>query len=199
MTRNRLIIGLTGGSGSGKSIVAKAAKDLGFSHIDTDTVGHEVILKPKPAYYEILNTFGTLVLNSHGEIDRKKLGDIVFNDAYKLAKLSKITHPAITDYIINNSAEMTIVDGAVLHQVPELIKMCKYIICVSNSTERRIEFICKRDNISAEQATKRINSQPDNNFYENLSNFVIVSDCTEDELYNKAYNLIKRCIIEKDC
>ena len=199
MKQNKLIIGLTGGSGCGKSVVSKAASDLGFVHIDTDKLGHDVILKPNKAYYDIIAEFGTDILGEDGEINRKKLGNIVFSDADNLAKLNDIVHPSIVKKTKELLGKYSIIDGAVLHQTKEIIDMCDFIIAVTNSDERRIDFICKRDNISVEAAMKRIKSQPDNNFYADLADVVINSDSDIDELYNKSIKVIKECISEKNC
>ncbi len=197
MMQNKFIIGLTGGSGSGKSIVAKAAVDLGFKHIDTDVLGHEVILKPNEAYYQLIKEFGEEILDDKKAIDRKKLGKIVFSDSEKLKLLSSITHPAIIKKTKEMLSELTIIDGAVIHLTPEILELCDVTISVINSDERRVEFICKRDGISEESAKKRMSSQPDNNFYSNFADIVIQSDCNIDELYEKSKVIIRKCISEK--
>lgn len=194
---NKFIIGLTGGSGCGKSVVAKAATDLGFVHIDTDKLAHEIILKPSESYYRLVETFGETILSENGEIDRKKLGAIVFTDAEKLNLLNSITHPAITEKAKSMLGDFTIIDGAVLHKTPDIVDLCDCIIAVTNSEDRRIKFICKRDNIETEAAKNRISSQPDNDFYANFADIVIHSDCDIEELYNKSIKIIKRCISEK--
>ncbi len=198
MKQNKLIIGLTGGSGCGKSIVAKAAEDLGFVHIDTDKIGHEIILKPNKAYFQLISEFGTEILAENDEINRKKLGEIVFSNPEKLKKLSEITHPAIIEKTKELIDEYTVIDGAVIHQTPEIMKMCHKIIAVTNSDDRRIKFICSRDNISIHKAKDRVKSQPDNEFYSNIADIVIHSDCDIDQLYNKSYDIFKRCISEKN-
>ena len=197
MMQNKITIGLTGGSGSGKSIVASAAVYLGFVHIDTDILGHNIILKPNKTYYDIVKFFGEEILDSNREIDRKKLGEIVFSNPEKLNILSNITHPAIIEKTKNMMGNYTIRDGAVLHQTKEIIDMCDFIIAVTNSHKRRIEFICKRDNISEESAENRIMSQPNNEFYSKFADIVINSNCSIEELYNKSLEIIKRCIGEK--
>jgi len=197
MKQSKLIIGLTGGSGCGKSVVAKAAADLGFTHIDADKLGHEIILKPNKAYYDIIEQFGESIIADNGEIDRKKLGAIVFSDPKKLEILNNITHPAITEKVKSMLCDYTIIDGAVIHKTPEIIKLCNYIIAVTNSDERRIRFICQRDEIGADVAERRIKSQPDNDFYADFADFVIHSDCDIEELYDKSIDVVKRCIGEK--
>lgn len=194
MMQNNIIIGLTGGSGSGKSIFAKAAADFGFTHIDADVLGHDIIKKGEIAYDRIVNSFGNAILGDDGEIVRRKLGDIVFTNNEKLELLNSIIHPLITEKITSMINGPTVIDGAVLHKTPDIIKICDYIVAITNSTERRVKFICNRDHIDEETALKRISSQPDNDFYSQNADFVINSDSNADELYKKSIETIKRCI-----
>lgn len=91
-----MVIGITGGIGSGKSLVTKFLQAIfGAAVIDTDTVGHEVMEIGTKAYYEILETFGKEVLAKDESIDRKILGDLVFTNEEMLSKLNDIIHPAV--------------------------------------------------------------------------------------------------------
>ena len=89
------VIGLTGGIASGKSTATVFLEKMGCISLDADKIGHEVYLKGMPAYSKILNTFGLGVMNKHEEIDRQKLGQIVFADKKMLDKLCKIVWPEI--------------------------------------------------------------------------------------------------------
>ena len=91
------VIGLTGGIGTGKSVVAQILAEQGAAILDADRVGHEVYLPGRPAYEDILVEFGEDVVAADGSIDRKKLGPIVFSDPEKLARLNAITHPRMKD------------------------------------------------------------------------------------------------------
>lgn len=193
MMQNNIVIGLTGGSGCGKSIFAKAAVDLGFTHIDADVIGHNIIKKGSVAYNKIICSFGKEILDENGEIIRRKLGEIVFSDADKLELLNSILHPLITNEITSMINGPTVIDGAVLHKTPDIIKLCNYIVAIINSTERRIKFICDRDKIDKTSALKRISSQPDNDFYSKIADIVIDSDSDAEALYNKSIEVIKRC------
>ena len=89
------VIGITGGIGSGKSTVAGFLADLGAVVIDADKVGHEVFAPNTEAWRRVVVAFGRQLLASDGEIDRKQLGKIVFNDPDALARLNQILHPRI--------------------------------------------------------------------------------------------------------
>ena len=91
------VIGLTGGIGTGKSVVAEILRERGALILDADRVGHEVYLPGRPAYEDIVAEFGQDVVAEDGTIDRKKLGPIVFGDPSKLARLNAITHPRMKE------------------------------------------------------------------------------------------------------
>lgn len=90
-----VVIGLTGGIGTGKSEVSKLLQELGAVVIDADRLGHEAYRPHTEAWQEVVAAFGSDILQPNGDIDRKKLGQIVFNDAAALAKLNAIMHPKI--------------------------------------------------------------------------------------------------------
>src|SRR4030042_38837 len=93
------VIGLTGGIGSGKSMVAQFLAELGAVIIDADKVGHEVFKPGTEAWREVVAAFGKQILNTKGEIDRKKLGEIVFGNPELLSQLNIITHPKINEAV----------------------------------------------------------------------------------------------------
>ena len=91
------VIGLTGGIGSGKSTVSQCLAELGAVIIDADKVGHEAFKPDTEAWHQVVATFGGQILTPSGEVDRKKLGEIVFNDPESLSKLNQIMHPRMYD------------------------------------------------------------------------------------------------------
>ncbi len=93
------VIGLTGGIGSGKSTVSQYLAELGAVVIDADKVGHEAFKPGTEAWREVVNTFGREVLTPAGEVDRKKLGEIVFDNPESLLRLNQIMHPRMYDMV----------------------------------------------------------------------------------------------------
>jgi len=91
------VVGLTGGIGTGKSVVAGILREQGALILDADRLGHEVYIRGRPAYDDIVAEFGRDVIADDGTIDRKKLGPIVFGDRVKLARLNAITHPRMKE------------------------------------------------------------------------------------------------------
>ena len=95
-----MIIGITGSIGSGKTTAAKIFSRHWYTRIDADEIGHQII-KNKEVKDKIIKNFGNSVLDKNKQIDRAKLGDIVFNDDAQLKKLNSITHPSIIKNIKN--------------------------------------------------------------------------------------------------
>lgn len=178
-------IGLTGGSGTGKSYVAGIFEKYGIKSINTDIIAAEVCKKETPCLYEIKDWFGGTVLNADGTLNRRLLGNIVFSDKQKLNKLNEITHKYILaecKEIIKEYAKSdcfaALVDAPLLFE-SKFNYLCDYIISVAADTEVRIMRITERDGITEEAALKRIENQHDNNFFINNSDYII---------YNNPYN-----------
>ena len=99
------VIGLTGGIGTGKSVVAEILREQGAEILNADLVGHEAYLPGTPVYDDIVAEFGRDVVAEDGTIDRKKLGSIVFSSPDKLARLNAITHPRMKEMMREKLAE----------------------------------------------------------------------------------------------
>jgi dephospho-CoA kinase len=95
MSRQAITIGLTGGIGTGKSTVARILAELGAHVINADVVGHEIYQPHTPGWHQVVDAFGQDIVDADGSIDRRKLGQIVFNDPGALARLNAIVHPLI--------------------------------------------------------------------------------------------------------
>ena len=156
------IIGITGGIGAGKSTVCEEFKKYGACIIDADKISHQVTAKNGSAYAEIVENFGTDVLKSDGEIDRKKLAGIVFSDQNELEKLNYITHKHIfekmREEITSSDRELIILDVPLLFSADFDIK-CDYKIAVVANLQERIKRVMFRDGISRDDVLKRIDAQ----------------------------------------
>ena len=165
-----MIIGLTGGIASGKSTVAKMFKELGAKIVDADELGHRVILPGKPAWKKVVNLFGPEILKDDLNIDREKLGKIVFNDPEGLKNLNAITHPEIIKLIAKEikeakkrsspeeKEEILIVDAALIYEA-KIDNLMDKIIVVYTEEEEQFRRLGQRSNLSKEEALKRIKSQ----------------------------------------
>lgn len=168
MIQNKtMVIGITGGTGTGKSTVCSMIKKhCKCVVIDADKIGHKVIKKGNRAYLEILEKFGTGILDKNLEIDRKKLGEIVFSDKEKLKILDSITLKYIKEDIISyinffkekQFLELIVIDAPLLIET-KLNTVVDKVWVVHSSIEDRIQRLQKRTNLDKEQIIKRINSQ----------------------------------------
>ena len=175
MTQNKKIIGITGGSGAGKSYISQELRKMGFAVIDADEVAHKSINK-ESCKEELCAYFGKNIL-SNGNIDRRKLGEIVFRDPRKLEKLNKITHKYIlsdiADEITKANGNTIFVDGAVL--IESGIK-CDVMIGVLADKKVRISRIMSRDGITGEIAAERISAQKPDSFYEKNCGIIVLNN-----------------------
>jgi dephospho-CoA kinase len=160
-----ITIGLTGNSGCGKSTVAAALKKKNCIICDCDKVAHENMAKGGVAYSDIVAEFGEGILLENGEIDRKKLGGIVFNDKEKLEKLNSLTHLHITEKILADKEEakrkncdFLLVDAPLLLEA-NMQNLVDAVWVVTADYEKRIERILERDGITREMAEKRFKNQ----------------------------------------
>lgn len=180
------IIGITGNSGSGKSVVSEVISEKGGFIIDADKIAHDIILKGNVAYDEIIKGFGNDILNDDGQIDRKKLGNKVFNNKKSLELLNSITHKHIVEIIKkkideerNNSHSCIIVDAPLLIET-NLHTLCSKVWLVYADREKRIQRIIKRDGISRELAEARIKNQTP---YDKLKKYAhIITDNSGDDI-----------------
>ena len=160
-----MVIGLTGGIASGKSTISSMLKELGASIVDADLIARSVVQKGEKAYNEIVQYFGEKILMPNGEINRKKLGHIVFSDHAKLEKLSSITHPQIINKIKekveeyrSEGAKVIVIDAAILIE-SGLNSYCDSIWLVSVDKEIQLSRLMERDKFAYIDALNRINAQ----------------------------------------
>ena len=169
MTRNNgriTIIGITGNSGSGKSLIAAFCSEFGAYVINADDINHENMTVGKPAYDEIVGIFGADVLDEHGAIDRRKLGAKVFDDKEQLRILVDITHKHVITETLRRIAETAANPGDyrfIVIDAPLLIEAglherCDEVWLVTADYETRLARVRSRDKLGDEQITKRFAS-----------------------------------------
>ncbi|MCI9355151.1 MAG: dephospho-CoA kinase [Firmicutes bacterium] len=174
------VIGLTGGTGSGKSIVSAFLQQNGAYIIDADEIAHGIIERGKPAYEELTNYFGGAILDQDRNILRKKLGSIVFTNKEKLDFLNRCTHKYISQEIDKQIAERKkkqrdtcIVLDAPLLLEAKLENRCNEIWVVFAEEEVRARRIMERDNITYQEAKNRIGCQKNWDFYRQKANLIL--------------------------
>lgn len=164
-----LILGITGSVGSGKTTIAKIFSKHHFNRIDADEIGHQIIKKNSAAYKRIINKFGIGILDKNKNIDRNKLGNVVFNDNSKLKELNSITHP-----IIINEIKI---------QIKKIKEKCKGKTKIIIDAPLLLE-TSYRNNVSVELKNKKFLSKT-----KNLVDKIIVVKCSKENILkrNKKY------------
>lgn len=187
-----MIIGITGSSGSGKSLVSELlSKRLNANLICADEIVKKMQIKGNRYLEEIIHVFGKEILLPSGELDRNKLAIIVFQDSEKKQKLDKLTEKYVVEevkqQIQTQSDKNTIIDAPLLIET-KLNDYCDIVIAVISNKNLQIERICKRDKIDEAYAKLRLNAQQDNEFYIEHADYVIEN--YEGDLEEKVEKLL---------
>ncbi len=193
-------IGMTGGIGCGKNKVAEMFNQLGFYTIDSDVSSRKVMEKGEPAYEKIVSVFGESILDEQGNILRKKLGHIVFNNKEKLKMLENIVHPAIYKYekkerskIFGRNDKAVVITHAALIIESKSIDKYDALIVISCPDEIQVKRVMQRDNFSEEKVKNIVYYQMPNAERLKYADFIIDNSSTLDDLYNevkRVHNLI---------
>ncbi|MEW6443315.1 MAG: dephospho-CoA kinase [bacterium] len=159
------IVGLTGGIASGKSTVSEMFRRLGAEIVDADLTAREVVRPGRWAWKRIVARFGPEVVQADGQIDRKRLGQRIFESPSERRYLNWITHPPIYLEILKDVARrwrrrapLVMVDAALLYETP-LRFFIQPVIVVYTDPERQLERLMRRDGVNREEALARIRSQ----------------------------------------
>ncbi|MFI5359294.1 MAG: dephospho-CoA kinase [Halanaerobiales bacterium] len=173
-----MIIGLTGGIASGKSTVSNYLAELGAIIIDADKIAHEIMEKGKTAYWQVIEAFGREILAENGEIDRSRLGKIVFNNLEKKKILEEITHPQVIREMREKIEEYRAENKVIVLDVPLLFEagldsMVDETWVVYVDRETQLQRLIARDGLSYEEANKRIQAQMSLEKKRVLADFVI--------------------------
>ena len=160
-----IVIGLTGGIGSGKSEVSRKLQELGAEVIDADRVGHEAYLPHTAAWEEVVAAFGQEILQPSGEVDRRKLGSIVFSDPKALARLNAIMHPKMyemlrgrLDVLRSQATQVAVIEAAILIEANWTPLVDEVWVTEANE-DVVVERVGKRNNLPPEEIRRRIRSQ----------------------------------------
>jgi dephospho-CoA kinase len=158
------VLGLTGGIGSGKSMVAQMFAQLGSAVIDADQLAREVVESGQPALQEIAATFGPDVLLPDGRLDRPKLAGIIFADPAERARLDAITHPRIRERMEAEIKARRSGPGVLIVDIPLLYEndrtdAVEKVIVVWVDPKTQLERVRQRDGLSAEAARQRVAAQ----------------------------------------
>ena len=192
------VIGLTGGIGSGKSTVSQFLAELGAVIIDADKVGHESFKPDTELWREVVAAFGTEILKPNGDIDRKKLGEMVFGNPESLSRLNQIMHPRMYDMMKaqiegyrQQGKDVVVLEAALLLEAgwTPLVGEVWVTIAPESTVIRRLK---GRSGLLEQEALARIHSQLSSAERVKHANVVIDTDCTLDELRARVRELWER-------
>lgn len=193
-----LIIGLTGGIASGKNSVSTILAEFGARIIDADIICRELVEPGKPAWREIVSTFGRDVLKKNNEINRKKLGEIIFNAPEKRDLLNSILHPRAIREEWRRIAriERDEPDALVVVNAALLIESGNYrdvdrVVVVAAEGETMIRRMMKRDGVSRDEAILRINAQMPMDEKIKHADYIIENNGSMEELRGKVIELYR--------
>jgi dephospho-CoA kinase len=160
-----LVIGLTGGIGSGKSTVSNMLRELGAVIIDADVIARQVVRPGEPAWQELQERFGREIIRPDGSLDRRRLGEIAFHNSQALQDLNRITHPRIRERIIERidqlrqmNVRVVVVDAPLLLEAG-LTDIVDQVWVVDVDHETLVKRVQLREGFTAEQVEARLQAQ----------------------------------------
>ena len=190
-----LVLGLTGNIGCGKSSVSTIFMENNIKVVDADIVARQ-IFDDKNLLNEVFSTFGKSIKNQDGSLNRRALGNIVFNDDEKLILLNNLTHPKIKQKILskveeykNQGEKIVVIDAALLIE-DDYIPYIQKLILITCRKEIQINRIIARDNCTKEEAFSIINSQMSQEEKVKFADYIIDNSNSFEELQKKVLELI---------
>ena len=196
-----LRVGLTGGIGTGKSTASNFFKEIGAFVFDADTEAKNLLSSNDVVQHELISEFGTDIINPSGEIDKKKLARVAFQDVDHQRRLNSVVHPYIYDLIDNSYDKVLsdgkhnvfIIDAAMIYESGYDIHL-DYVIVITAQLKNRMERALARNTLTREEILKRMEFQWTEEEKVNMADFVIHNDGTEKELNNNIKSLMKKLI-----
>jgi len=193
----KFVIGLTGNIATGKSVVRRMLEHLGAYTIDADALTHRVYAKGAPGYQQVIDKFGKWILNKDNEIDRAKLGNLVFSDPEAMRQLEDIVHPLVrqaADILVKRATQSVIVIEAIKLLEGDLRNVCDSIWVTNAPEETQVERLIKKRGLSREQALERIHSQSPQSQKVTVANMVITNTGSYDVLWKQVSEAWKQII-----
>ena len=186
--QGKTIIGLTGNIATGKSVVRRMLEHLGAYTIDADSLAHRVIASDAPGYKRVLDTFGTWLLDKDRQIDRGKLGKLVFSDSEALKQLEGIVHPYVmqaVDLLIRRSSQPVVVIEAIKLIESDLRQQCDSIWVTDAPPEVQVERLIRKRGFSPADALQRVKLQAPQQDKLNAASIVIKNNGSYDDLWKQ--------------
>ena len=196
-----LKVGLTGGIGSGKSTASKFLSELGAFVLDADTEAKNLLSTNDIVQHELISEFGTDIINLSGEIEKKKLSRLAFQDVDHQRRLNSVIHPYIYDLIdsayekvlSDGKHNVFIIDAAMIYESGYNTHL-DYVIVITAQLKKRMERALSRNTLTREEILKRMEFQWTEEEKVNMADFVIHNDSSEKELNANIKSLMKKLI-----
>ena len=193
-----LLVALTGGIGSGKSLAGEYFSQLGAIVVDSDQLARDVVERGTPGFDEVLTRFGDDIL-TNGEIDRKKLGSIVFSNPGLLAELEAITHPRIQAAfaeVVESAGESDIV----INQIPLLVETggvdrFDRVVVILSDLENRVKRLQARG-LTNQEINRRIDAQVSDEERVEVADFIIENNGSADDLLREVEETFNELLLE---
>ena len=180
-----MILGITGGTGCGKTTLLSCIQELGGVVLDCDAIYHELLKTDPGLLASIEEAFPGVV--RQGELDRKALGSRVFSDPEALLRLNGITHAAVKNEVLRRLAckpVLAAIDAIALFE-GGLAPLCQVTVAVTAPTEDRVRRLMARDGISEDYARSRIAAQPQEDWFRTHCGYVLRNAGTREEFHSK--------------
>lgn len=193
-----MIIGITGGTGCGKTTLLNVIAEKGGLILDCDAIYHQLLASDKALLLAIEDRFPGTVEN--GQLQRKKLGSIVFSDKNALLDLNKITHSAIRAEVLRRleeKPELAAIDAIALFE-GDLAELCDVTVAVTAPEDVRVQRLMKRDNISEDYARSRIAAQHTENWFRQRCDWILENNGTQIQFREKCLAFLENPGIMKE-
>ena len=193
-----MIIGITGGTGCGKTTLLTEIEKLGSLVLDCDAIYHDLLIRDTTLLTAIENRFPGVV--EEGRLNRKKLGAIVFSDAQALMDLNTITHGAVKQEVLcklKNQPKLAAIDAIALFE-SGMAELCDVTVAVTAPGEQRISRLMARDGITEAYAISRIQAQPTEEYFRNNCGYVLENDGDGAQFRHKCLAFFRQLGIMKE-
>ena len=193
-----MIIGITGGTGCGKTTALQVIKNMGGIILDCDEIYHRLLETDPTLLSAIEARFPNCVVD--GQLQRKVLGEIVFADKKALNDLNSITHNAVKKEVLRlltPAPALAAIDAIGLFE-GGLAELCQLTVAITAPTEARIRRLMLRENISEVYARKRIEAQKKNEEFSTLCDYTLHNDGTEEDFYKECLGFFQKWAIIKE-
>ena len=187
-----MIIGITGGTGCGKTTLLDVIREQGGLVLDCDAIYHELLTRDDALLSAIEARFPGTVEN--GALQRKKLGAIVFSDEQALLDLNKITHGAIyaeVKHRLKSAPKLAAIDAIALFE-GGLAELCDVTVAVTAPTEARVQRLMQRDNIPEDYARSRIKAQHEESWFREKCDYILENMDTKAQFSDKCLAFLHR-------